>query len=664
MPGETRLREHERTHTVEEVAERETMTETESERDVSTTSRYEMQLETQTTIAEDYSIEAGLNTSGKYGLTQVDTSLRAGMHQNKSEARSSSQRLAQEIVAKSVERTYERVREMRRQTITEQIRELNRHSFVNVAQQDGSAPTDVSGIYVWLEKLMEVELRHYGTRMLVEFFIPEPAVSLLEDRRTSASGPRKPAAFTLTASDILPENYMCLASLFGAQDIDPPPEQFIQVGYSWATTPNEEADNYGQDARADMIAIPRGYQPLGVTALVSAHPGGNLEMVDVLMAIGGEVVVEISGTHYGESGQVQGEDPAEGGPMEISLDPTMSWPSGVPVVVMAAGTFDNTLVAEATVRCVRGPLALDEWRLETWEQLRAAHDVLMQRYERELQEQALQQFAAPLVELPERENRRVEAEELRKWAIKAMRLETFQFDAVVNEGDGAQEIDPTEGDLVATVARFFEEAFEWPQASYFLYPYYWARRSTWAMRAELAAVDARHAAFLRSGAARYIVPVTPGYEEQVVRYLQAEGPELDRLGPPPEGFEPADRALKDLWLELLLDRRPELALGSGTLSVGNGSNLIMINPDSNWRATERDRGRELFIDGDVYSITAIAEYVEGTGQQLTLDEPYRGATAASVTYATGSVPYGPTWVEHVPTSLVILSGRRPDLASL
>ncbi|MGW3422456.1 hypothetical protein [Streptomyces phaeochromogenes] len=672
MPGESKRREHERRRTVEQMVETETLNETESERDLETTDRYELQTESQTVIQEEYSIQAGLNTSGKYGLTHVNTSLQAGMQQSKSEARSSSQTLAREVVSKAVERTFERVRELRRQTITEQIRELNRHTLKNMpANRNGAQPADISGIYLWVEKLLEVELRHYGTRMLVEFHIPEPAVSLLERRIDPGTQPRKPAPFTLSPSDIQPENYLCLTATYGAQDVEPPPPQQIFVGYSWATTPNEESDAYGQDARADTIAIPADYRPLAMTAMISTHPGKPDsswpfpdDPTDVFMAIGGEVVVELQAVPYGESGQALGEPRNPGGPVEIDFDPSLRWPAGVPVVLRAAGHWDNTLVAEATVRCWRTEEALNRWRLRVWEQLSAAHQVLMQTYLNQVEQQALQDFGAPALERPDAENRRIEAEELRKWAIKAMRLESFAFDAIKVEDDGAQEIDPLDGDLLARVSRFFEEAFEWPQASYFLYPYYWGRRDTWKMRAALTAVDPRHAAFLRAGAARYIVPVTPGYEERVVRYLETAGRELDRLGPLPDGYTPEDPTLMDLWLELLLDRRPELALGSGTLNVTTGFTGVTINADSNWHATDRDLGRELYIDGDVYAVAAVTPTQQGVLQQITLDENFKGIGNASASYATGSVPYGPPWVERVPTSLVILEGSRARLASL
>ena len=92
-------------------------------------------------------------------------------HRVKSQSQSSSINTAREIVTKAVERTFEQVRVLRRLTITEEIRELNRHELTNA----GGSPKAISGIYLWVEKIQKVELRHYGTRMMVEFHVPEPA---------------------------------------------------------------------------------------------------------------------------------------------------------------------------------------------------------------------------------------------------------------------------------------------------------------------------------------------------------------------------------------------------------------------------------------------------------------------------------------------------------
>lgn len=655
MPGEAKLRKHDRRRTVEQVTEVETLLETESERDLQTSDRYELRSESQATIQQEYSIEAGVNTSGRYGLTKVETSLQAGFQQSKSEARSSSQQIAREIVSRAVERTFESVRELRRLTVTEQIRELNQHRLENLSNAgSGAPPSAISGIYLWVEKLLEVELRHYGRRMLVEFHIPEPAISLLErDADGTASKPRQPAPFTLGPADVHPTNYLCLTDRFGAEDVQPPPAQFVSVGYAWASAPSEDVDEAtAEDTVADTISIPDGYRPVDGYAVVSAHPSDS-EHFDVFLAVGGLIVIDKAGVDFDEG--------------EIQFDPALRWPNGVPVSVRAHGHFDKTMVAQVSLRCERTNEALVGWRLRTWEQLRSAHELRMQTYRRAVEEQEIRTpFAGPVLQRPEAENRRVELEELQKWSIKAMRLAAFNFNAVEQVGD-FQEIDPLNGDLQAGVTRMFEEAFEWREASYFLYPYYWSRRETWSFRSSLDAIDARHAAFLRAGSARFIVPVTPGFEERVLYYLDA-APGLDELskldGPPAialqaDGEIPIDTAFADLWLELLLEHKPDIARGSGTLAVQKGATTATINADSDWRASETDLGRELYLAGEQYTIKRVL-----APQQLEFAEPYNGFSDANASYAAGSVPYGPPWVVRVPTSTVILNDRRSDLAPL
>jgi hypothetical protein len=75
LPGEEKLRKHERVDTREEVVEVETLRETEKEHDSQTTDRFELQNQSQSAIQENFTAKAGVNTSGQYGLTKVETSL-------------------------------------------------------------------------------------------------------------------------------------------------------------------------------------------------------------------------------------------------------------------------------------------------------------------------------------------------------------------------------------------------------------------------------------------------------------------------------------------------------------------------------------------------------------------------------------------------------------
>jgi hypothetical protein len=647
LSGEEKSRIHQRTRTTEELTETELVEETESEKDLQTTDRYELQTESQKAIDRDFSVEAGVNTSGRYGLTKVETSLDAGFQQSQSESRSTSVQLAKDVVSRAVERTFESVRELRSLTITEQIREINKHGISNIkSQSSNGVPPSLSGVYAWVEKTHELELRQYGTRLMLEFHIPEPAVSLLERKDSEKAAIPKPAPFTVGPSDITQGKYLCLARLFGAEGVEPPPPQFINIGYAWSSAPSEDVDkDTAEDTVADTIGIPENYRPVSGRAIVSAHPA-HIQYVDVFMAVGGMPVINLVGTDYGDA--------------EFDFDPKDPWPNGLPVSVRAHGHFDKTLVAHAVIRCERAPEALTEWQLRTWEQIKAAHQVLVREYERAVERAEFRE--SELFEIqgrPEAENRHVEREELKKWAIKTMRLTPFEFDAVEKVGD-FQEISPVEADFQAPIARFFEEAFEWRELNYFLYPYFWGRRDAWVMRQQIAHPDPRHAAFLRSGAARVIVPVSPGSEERVLHYLESDPTEneLFRIAGPNDPEVPADSEYEDLWLELLINRNEELALGSGTLRVRNGSATVGINADgaAEWRVSERDRGRELYIRGDRYIVESVID-----GSSFNLDEPYRGADDDEARYATGSVPYGPPWLVRVPTTLVILKENTAQL---
>jgi hypothetical protein len=646
LSGEEKLREHERTHTTELVTETETQEETETERDLQTTDRYELQSESEHVIEQDFSLEAGVNTSGRYGLTRVETSLEVGFQQSKTDARNSSLTLAKDIVSRAVERTFESVRELRRLTITEQIRELNRHGITNVAVPgQEQAPESLSGIYLWLEKIHEVELRHYGTRLMVEFHVPEPAVGLLQRTdRDSESLPKVPP-FQIGPNDVRESNYLCFARRYGAEDIDPPPPAYVEIGWAWASTPNEEEDeDTSEDVVADTITALDGYLPVWGNAKVSAHPahaGDN----DTYVALGGMTVVTAVGTSFAED--------------DFEFDPRQPWPSGIPVSIRAHGHFDKTLAVHVAITCERMPEALTAWQLRTWEKLRAAHQVLVR--ERESAEEAarLAQTSAlfTVQGRPDAVKREIERDELKKWAIKIMRLVPFDFDAVELVGDH-EEVDPADADAQAPIVRFFEEAFEWRQMTYFLHPYFWGRRDAWHARAGLSDPDPRHLAFLRAGSARAIVPVTPGYEGRVLQYLESDPDEdeLERITTPEPEEAPEDSEFEDLWLELLLNRKDDVALGSGTLSVQNGDARVSINEDSTWEASERDLGRELYIGGDQYTVAAVAGE-----REIDLDEPYRGETDPEAPYATGTVPFGPPWLVRIPTSLVILSEERDKL---
>jgi hypothetical protein len=123
------------------------------------------------------------------------------------------------------------------------------------------------------------------------------------------------------------------------------------------------------------------------------------------------------------------------------------------------------------------------------------------------------------------ENRVIERNELKKHII-AM-LEQQHFNQVPIEREAIQ-INPPQNypEMRFDVAyaersfiQWFEQAFAWPQMSYIFYPYYWNRKDNWRTELLRSDRDPLFAAFLKSGAARVVIPVRPGFERAMALYL-------------------------------------------------------------------------------------------------------------------------------------------------
>jgi hypothetical protein len=73
--------------------------------------------------------------------------------------------------------------------------------------------------------------------------------------------------------------------------------------------------------------------------------------------------------------------------------------------------------------------------------------------------------------------------------------------------------------------QFLEQAFEWQQLSYLLYPYFWATPPKWIeLMNRSDRTDSFLSAFLQAGSARVLLAVTPAYDEAVLHYLATGEP--------------------------------------------------------------------------------------------------------------------------------------------
>ena len=73
--------------------------------------------------------------------------------------------------------------------------------------------------------------------------------------------------------------------------------------------------------------------------------------------------------------------------------------------------------------------------------------------------------------------------------------------------------------------QFLEQAFEWQQLSYLLYPYFWATPPKWIeLMNRSDRTDPFLSSFLQAGSARVLLAVTPAYDEAVLHYLATGEP--------------------------------------------------------------------------------------------------------------------------------------------
>jgi hypothetical protein len=186
------------------------------------------------------------------------------------------------------------------------------------------------------------------------------------------------------------------------------------------------------------------------------------------------------------------------------------------------------------VVCTALPALIEGWQLRTYSVIREAYNKLQSDYQDKLSAYSFSQ-ARPGASVPlggsEDENRAIERRELRKNALEILigrNLVSQSLGAVTTNPNGyggsgrwSPKLDLAQVEIQGAYTRFFEQAFEWEEMSYVFYPYYWSRISTWYDKAALTHDDPQFEAFLKAGDARVVIPVRPGFEDDVYYYLMA-----------------------------------------------------------------------------------------------------------------------------------------------
>ncbi|NVB85655.1 MAG: hypothetical protein HOV81_45240 [Kofleriaceae bacterium] len=504
MRSEIRTREHRRLDRREDESITETERTTTDEHSLETTSRYELQTETSSTLKDEHQLKAGVSLSAKFGeMVQLKSSVDYSYDRAKEESSKAAVKSSNEVVEKVVKKVEERVREQRTQKLIVETEEKNLHSFDN-----RTGDKHFSGVYQWIDKVYDVQVWNHGVHDMLDLVVPEPASFLhhaFATRLTTTDAVPEPRELTESASDINVRNYLDLAREYGATTIAPPPAALEIVGLPIAFENPPDGKEPVLSKVEEKLKVPDGYETLCVIVQ------GTYTVADRSSRAGGTIMVGDAWSYLTAA------------PDDDMIVPT-TYTGTLPVAITGGNV--KTMAATVTAICKRTDAAYTKWQIDTHGKLLTAYQAKLTEYRDSLAAAMLSEDAAHGTN-PET-NRRTILTELKKHSLALITGQQFELFGSILSPDGYPELDLAEAGTEGPYIRFFENAFEWEHVSYFFYPYYWGRTgqsgAEWIKKVKLDDADPAFADFLRSGAARVVVPVRSGFEHDVDEFLRGGRP--------------------------------------------------------------------------------------------------------------------------------------------
>jgi hypothetical protein len=581
LRGEKKVRAHERLEEVETRAEEETTTTNYEERDTQTTDRQSLKEEAQKQTQLEVGLEGQVDTSGQYGPTRVNTHLGARLSYSVQEARQRVNEQSREIVDRAVSRVETRVRELRATRALRRITERNEHTLDNTRSPTGHVVGIYRWVdrIVRLQAfryrhrfLLEFEIpepaAHY--RWLQQH-APQPPVHVDPPPPFSpdeAGNPLVNPEVPLNPSHLDRGNYQHYVAKFGAAGVLPPPDGEVSVSGAITLAATEgQPDNRDEHVQfvphksgKIELAVPHNYRATSVRASVAGHPTlarwrdqpdesddgyvggarpgnkpdalGYHNIVATFTCAGKELRLSAGAPARLPTvrGDVHHPRPDINAHMEyedawVVAEGDIPAPRGsfgsekLDVGVLVGGAFEATASVIATCRLLDS--AYEAWRLETFDRLQEAYRAAADAY-REARVAARIRREDGFAQRSPARNAEIVREELKRQVIEMLTRETFRGFELKTPATAESAQGPTtrlrEAADVAPLIQFLEQAFEWSNMTYIMYPYYWTADSRWKELQMIEGPDANFVRFLRSGSARVIVPARPGFQHAVMYF--------------------------------------------------------------------------------------------------------------------------------------------------
>jgi hypothetical protein len=554
LAGETRT--HSQKHSLSNETDVTVTTSTTTERstELTTTDHVAISNEASQQVKQDTKLDAGVHAQYDGGGSyKLQTDLTVGYDNSSDSTQKFSSNVAKDVTQKAVNKVTQQIIETQTKKIIETFEELESQQF----QNDGA--TNTSGIYQWLQKVYLAQVFNLGRHMLLEIMVPEPGASLLAAAAMPPSNVTKPLAppplgafrniggvsvfVPLSPEQLLidPNDPNALAYFYGhwiakyqVTGATPPPAGNIVVAKSIAA--KNDDDSIGQVLSSDTIKIDDGYEAKVINVVAAwlwkkQQTGGS--DAHLMITVGKHPFhFDVTAPHF--DGQWGNDYQGEGSfDYDSTSPPTARERREIPVAV--AASWVEHLSVNIEVECLRTDDLLEQWKIATYEKIVTAYQKMESDYQSALDKLAQQATSGgPLGAADPDTNRANERLELKRSCIAIMdnsnaTVEGVAPNVAVADSTAVPMLPEPILDKSQTLGasvRWFEQAFEWENLAYVLYPYFWGRRTTWVDRLNLQVDDPLFKQFLQAGYARVVVPVRRGFAPSILFYLNCGMPWL------------------------------------------------------------------------------------------------------------------------------------------
>lgn len=529
---------------------------TETTSALDTTERFDLKTEAENVVKEDINAKAGVSVSAKYGGVEINANADVAYSLSKEQSNKAAVEHAKDVTSRAATKVTERTRLQETTRRTEVFEEREAHGFVN----DGPGAKNVSGVYQWVNKVYEAQVYNYGSRLLLDLIVPEPAAFLLDAVATGGETPTvlppepfvmvlddandptswRPVAPTdlgsdgfvakgrttrpLTPNDLSDASdsatyFGLYVSRYGAAGVKAMPEGTMTV--SKALQANKDDQNHLTGA--DNLTIPIGYQASEVDVrggMSMYESADDIDGDEQMLVYVGRRRFEARGWGGKYTPAIASVDAPDGAIDEIGT---------IPVAVQTQQGRDYAIVVD--VKCTLTEAAKTQWKIDTHAAILAAYTRSMSDYQDRRDSMSFGKAAQLSLGTNPAQNALVMRGELKKSCIALLSgtdLYDAAFDDVHVNGAGRKFPRPNvpseangniTGGSQGAFIRFFEQAFEWEHIMSIFYPYYWARRETWYEKSLASDVDPLFAEFVKAGAARVVIPVRPQLEGDLRYFL-------------------------------------------------------------------------------------------------------------------------------------------------